>query len=86
MTASDADLPPYDAQRILTAPFPERVRLVCRTWASQVNPNPFIVVVMYWAKYFLFYIGGWMFFVSFNGDYQGFSSPGAWAFTGVAFQ
>ncbi len=50
MTAADADLPPYDAQRILTAPFPERVRLACLTWASQVNPNPFIVVVMYWAK------------------------------------
>ncbi len=50
MTTTDADLPPYDAQRILTAAFPERVRLACRTWASQVNPNPFIVVVMYWAK------------------------------------
>ncbi len=74
MTTTDADLPPYDAQRILTAPFPERVRLVCRTWASQVNPNPFIVVVMYWAKYFLLYVGGWAFFVSFDRDYPGFFS------------
>ncbi len=86
MAAADPDLPPYDPQRILSAPFPERVRLACRTWASQVNPTPFIVVVMYWVKYFLLYIGGWAFFVSFNGDYPGFSSPGAWAFTGVAFQ
>ena len=85
MTAS-ADLPPYDPQRLLTAPFPERVRLVCRTWASQVHPNPFIVTVMYWVKYFVLYIGGWAFFVSFDADYPGLSSPGAWAFTGAAFQ
>ena len=50
ITNTDADLPPYEAQRILGAPFSEKVRLVCRTWASQVNPNPFVVVVMYWAK------------------------------------
>ena len=56
MTATDPDLPPYEPQRILTAAFPERVRLACTTWASQVNPNPFIVTVMYWVKYFLFYV------------------------------
>ena len=86
MTATDPDLPPYEPQRILTAAFPERVRLACTTWASQVNPNPFIVTVMYWVKYFLFYVGGWALFVSFNGDYPGFSSPGDWAFTTDAFQ
>jgi hypothetical protein len=82
---SDArtDLPPYEPQRILTAPFPERVRLVCRTWASQVAPTPIVVVAMYWAKYFLLYIGGWACFVSFSADS---GSPGGWAFTGVAFQ
>ena len=86
MTATDPDLPPYEPQRILTAAFSERVRLACTTWASQVNPNPFIVTVMYWVKYFLFYVGGWALFVSFNGDYPGFSSPGDWAFTTDAFQ
>ena len=86
MTATDPDLPPYEPRRILTAAFPERVRLACTTWASQVNPNPFIVTVMYWVKYFLFYVGGWALFVSFNGDYPGFSSPGDWAFTTDAFQ
>jgi hypothetical protein len=85
-TNAASDLPPYDPQRILTAPFPERVRLVCRTWASQVHPNPLIVVVLYWAKYFLLYIGGWAAFVSFGRDYPGLTSPGEWAFTGVAFQ
>ena len=81
-----ADLPPYDPQRVLAAPFPERVRLVCRTWASQVHPNPLIVVAMYWAKYLLLFVGGWASFVSFSAGYPGFRSPGGWAFMPVAFQ
>ncbi len=85
-TTPDSDLPPYDIGRILSAPFPERVRLVCRSWASQTNPNPFIVLVMYWAKYLLVFAGGFSFFVSFSADYPGFGSPVAWAFTTVAFQ
>jgi Transmembrane protein of unknown function (DUF3556) len=83
---ADLDLPPYDPQRLLAAPFPERVRLVCRTWASQVYPTPPIVMAMYWAKYLLLFIGGWAFFVSFSAGYPGFTSPGGWAFTAVAFQ
>ena len=55
-----SDLPPYDTQRLLSAPFPERVRLVCRTWASQVYPNPPIVLVMYWAKYLLLFVAGFL--------------------------
>ena len=90
MTAADRDLPPYDPERILAAPFPERVRLVCRSWASQVDPTPFIVIVAYWVKYLVVFIGGWAFFVSFNADYSGFSSgltsSGGWAFTSTAFQ
>ncbi|MCW5890717.1 MAG: DUF3556 domain-containing protein [bacterium] len=85
-TSSDADLPPYEPARLLGAPFPERVRLVCRTWASQVFPTPPIVMAMYWAKYLFFYAGGWAFFVSFSAGYPGFTAPGAWAFTAVAFQ
>ena len=86
MTTPDRDLPPYDVARILRAPFPERVRLVCQNWASRVNPNPFIVLVMYWTKYLLLFVGGWAFFVSFSAEYPGFGSPDAWAFTHVAFQ
>ena len=51
MTTADPDLPPYEAGRLLSAPFPERVRLVCRTWASQVTPNPFIVLVKWKIVY-----------------------------------
>ena len=43
-------LPPYDPARLLSAPFPERVRLVCRTWASQVNPTPRVVMAMYFRE------------------------------------
>lgn len=85
-TSADRDLPPYDPQRLLTAPFPERVRLVCRSWAAQVAPTPMIVMAMYWAKYFLLFIGGWAFFVSFDRGYPGFTSPLGWAFTQGAFQ
>jgi hypothetical protein len=85
-TSTASDLPPYDPERILAAPFPERVRLVCRSWASQVQPNPAIVLAMYWAKYLLLFIGGWAFFVSFSAGYSGFPSPSRWAFAPVAFQ
>jgi hypothetical protein len=83
---SQTDQPPYDPQRLLSAPFPERVRMVCRTWAAQVAPTPMIVMAMYWAKYLIFFIGGWAFFQSFSAGYPGFSSPGGWAFTLTAFQ
>ena len=55
-----ADLPPYDRERLLGAVFPERVRLACRTWASQVQPTPFAVIVFYWVKYGLFFVGGFV--------------------------
>jgi hypothetical protein len=83
---SNADLPPYDPDRILAAPFPERVRLVCHTWAAQIQPTPKSVMALYWAKYLFFYIGGWAAFQSFNANYPGFLSPLQWGFTGTAFQ
>jgi len=86
VTTTAADLPPFDPQRFLSAPFPERVRLACLSWASQQNPNPTIVLVAYWAKYLLLFAGGWAFFVSFSAGYPGFLSVGSWAFGAVAFQ
>jgi hypothetical protein len=83
--STNADLPPYEPARLLGAPFPERVRLVCRSWAAQVSPTPRIVMAMYWTKYLLLYVGGWAFFVSFSAGYPGFTSPGAWAFSAAAF-
>jgi len=47
---TDADLPPYDPARLLAAPFPERVRLVCRSFAAQAHPTPRIVMAMYFRE------------------------------------
>jgi hypothetical protein len=85
-TRADLDLPPYDPSRVLGAPFPERIRLMCRSWAAQVNPTPLAVIAFYWVKYLLLYVGGWAFFVSFSAGYPGFTSPSGWAFVPVAFQ
>jgi hypothetical protein len=68
VTTVDADPPPYAPARLLGAPFPERVRLVCRTWASQVNPTPLVVLVAYWVKYLVLFAGGWALFVSLSAD------------------
>src|SRR5215470_19173363 len=84
--STDADLPPYEPARLLGAAFPERVRLVCRSFAAQAHPTPRVVMAMYWAKYFVLYVGGWAFFVSRSAGYPGFASSGAWAFTTTAFE
>jgi len=80
-----ADLPPYDPQRVVSAPFPERVRLACVTWAN-ASPNLPSVMALYWMKYFFPLIGGWAFWCSFNEGYPGFFSVGEWAFTNEAFK
>ena len=85
MTTAGADLPPYDPQRIVSAPFPERVRLACVTWAN-ASPNLPSVMALYWLKYFFPLIGGWAFWCSFNGGYPGFFAVGEWAFTFDAFK
>src|SRR5262245_1848259 len=78
------DLPPYDPDRILGAPFPERVRLVLRTWAAQVQPTPKSVMALYWTKYLFVYIGGWAIFQTLNAHYPGAPAPRAGASTGAA--
>ena len=80
------DLPPYDLAFMKAQPYPDRIRLVCRMWASQVAATPFVVLVMYWTKYLLLFAGGWAFFCSFSDGYPGFTKPVTWAFTGIAFQ
>jgi len=85
MATAETDLPP-DAGALRAAPFPERIRMVCRIWASQVAATPLSVMAMYWTKYLLVFVGGWAFFVSFSAGYPGFASVGEWAFSHVAFQ
>src|SRR3954470_9099877 len=79
------DLPPYDPQRIVDAPFPERVRLACVTWAN-ASPNLPSVMALYWIKYFVALIGGWAIWCRFNAGDAGFFSFGDWMFTADAFK
>ncbi|MEE8312333.1 MAG: DUF3556 domain-containing protein, partial [Candidatus Binatia bacterium] len=86
MTHSEQDLPPYDIRWIQAQPFPERMRLICRTWLFQVNATPVVVYLAYVFKIVVLFVGGWCLFCSFT---PGMGSPlamGAWAFTPIAFQ
>jgi hypothetical protein len=84
--ASENDLPPYEMSEVLAQPYAERTRLLARSWAAQVNPNPLGVLAAYWLKYFLVFAGGWAFFCSFSAGYAGFLPLGSWAFSAAAFQ
>ncbi len=86
MTSTTDDISPHPPARIISAPFAEKVRLVCQAWASGDAATPFFIVVLYWMKYLLLYVGLWAFFVSFSADYPGFGEPLTWAFALVAFQ
>jgi hypothetical protein len=86
MPITASDLPPYPVSEVLAKPFPERMRLVCRMWATQITATPFSVIVLYWLKYLLIFAGGWAFFCSFSNGYPGFLSIGAWAFSAIGFQ
>ena len=79
------DLPPYEPQRVVDAPFPEQVRLACTTWAHS-SPNRPSLMALYWGKYFFALIGAWAFWCSFNAGYAGFFEFGSWAFTANAFK
>ena len=37
MAIAENDLPPYPVRELLATPFPERIRLICRSWAAQVG-------------------------------------------------
>lgn len=80
--ATSSDLPPYAPARLLAAPFPERVRLVCLSFAAQAHPTPRVVMALYWVKYFVLYIGGWTFFVTW---FSTGTDSDVWAFTSDAF-
>ena len=86
MPIADSDPPPYPVHEVLAKPWPERMRLVSRMWAWQVAATPLAVVVMYWVKYLLLFVGGWAYFCSFSSGYPGFLPISDWAFTAFGFQ
>lgn len=83
--AGAAGQPPHDPQRVVGAPFPERIRLACQNWAYS-SPNRPSVMALYWGKYLLGVIGVWAFWCSFNEGYPGFFQIADWAFTDEAFK
>lgn len=89
MTTAEAshptDAPPFPADRIANAPFPERLKLTCQNWAY-ASPNRPSVMALYWMKYFFVLIALWAFWCSFNADYPGFFALSEWAFTAEAFK
>src|SRR5262245_23752154 len=68
MPIAATDLPPYPVREVLAQPFPERMRLVARSWAAQTQPNSPAVLALYWLKYLLVFAGGWAGVCWLNGD------------------
>src|SRR5690606_24827800 len=73
-------------EELVAAPFPERIRLVCRAWALQLAPIPLLVMAAYWLKYLLLFIGGWALFCPFAAAHPGLLAARTWAFDADAFQ
>jgi hypothetical protein len=86
VSAADPARPPDQPARLAAVSFPERVRLVCQVWASQVHATPLGVIALYWVKYLVLFAGGWAFFASFARGWPGLAAVGDWAFTGDAFR
>ena len=79
------DVPPYPAEQIANATYPERCKLTAQNWAF-ASPNRPSVMALYWIKYLGVLIPIWAFWCSFNADYPGFFAFSEWAFTGEAFK
>lgn len=82
---SPAEFTPHTPEKIVNAAFPERVKLACQNWAFS-SPNLPSVMALYWVKYFVFLIGTWVFWCSFNVGYPGLGQVADWAFTNEAFK
>lgn len=78
--------PPSPVAEAPVVPFPERMRLTCRNWAAGEHATPMGVIVFYWVKYALLYIGGWALWVGFSRGETPLTSVSEWAFTPDAFR
>lgn len=76
-------LPDYDIADWERRPFPERLRMVCRSWAEQGYGTPPAVYVAYLVKIGL-YVAGWAGIVALTPGVDG--GVGAWWAGDVAFQ
>lgn len=76
--------PPYDPLEWEKTAFPEKSRMVCRSWAVQGYGTPLSAYAFYLLKLAL-YVGGWMFFCSFSTDVADVWAIGDWWLRPVAF-
>ena len=78
-------LPPYDIGEWQTKPFPERVKMVCQSWALQGYGTPWPIYIVYILKV-VFYVWMWTFFCSFTPGLGDLGSFGSWYYEPIAFQ
>jgi len=78
-------LPPYDIGEWQAKPFPERVKMVCQSWALQGYGTPSPIYIVYILK-IVFYVWAWSFFCSFTPGLGELGSFGSWYYERVAFQ
>ena len=78
-------LPPYDIGEWQQKPFPERLRMVCASWALQGYGTPWPIYVVYLLKV-AFYIWAWSVFCSFTPGLGSLRAFGSWYFEPIAFQ
>ncbi|HEX9888602.1 MAG TPA: DUF3556 domain-containing protein, partial [Nitriliruptorales bacterium] len=79
------DLPDYDVTEWQALPYPEQVRLACRSWALQGFGAPAVIYLFYAAKVALF-VGGWALFVGATPGLGGMGEIGTWWHAPIAFQ
>jgi hypothetical protein len=85
MALLDPILPPYDIAEWQKKPFPERVKMVCQSWALQGYGTPWPIYIVYILK-IVFYVWMWTFFCSFTAGLGDLGSFGAWYYEPIAFQ
>ncbi|MBW1757979.1 MAG: DUF3556 domain-containing protein, partial [Deltaproteobacteria bacterium] len=78
-------LPPYDIGEWQKKPFPERVKMVCQSWALQGYGTPWPIYTVYVLKV-VFYVWIWSFFCSFTPGLGDLGSFGSWYYEPIAFQ
>jgi hypothetical protein len=77
--------PPYDIREWQKKPFPERVKMVCQSWALQGYGTPWPIYIVYILK-IGFYVWVWSLFCKFTPGLGDLSNFSAWYFEPIAFQ
>ena len=78
-------LPPYDIGEWQKKPFPERLKMVCQSWALQGYGTPWPIYLVYVLKV-VFYVWVWSFFCAFTAGLGDLRALGSWYFEPIAFQ